>query len=192
MASRRPAPSTRSRSATGNAGNMAPPPVAGPSRPRSVAARTHSSSTSTSTTSRSTAPTPVPDVPALPASIRGRTGDVEMNIQVVLRCRRRSEREVADNSPIVVSSAGAKSDALTIETAAPSSTLGVVQLPPTRTYPFDIVFGPEADQAMVFNDVVQPMLDEVLQGYNCTLFAYGQTGTGKTCVYAHSIYTVDT
>lgn len=24
------------------------------------------------------------------------------------------------------------------------------------------------------------MLDEVLQGYNCTVFAYGQTGTGKT------------
>ena len=24
------------------------------------------------------------------------------------------------------------------------------------------------------------MLDEVLAGYNCTVFAYGQTGTGKT------------
>jgi kinesin family protein 11 len=23
-------------------------------------------------------------------------------------------------------------------------------------------------------------LDEVLAGYNCTVFAYGQTGTGKT------------
>lgn len=58
--------------------------------------------------------------------------------------------------------------------------LGVVTLPPTRTYPFDLVFGPEADQAMIYHDVVSPMLDEVLQGYNCTLFAYGQTGTGKT------------
>jgi len=24
------------------------------------------------------------------------------------------------------------------------------------------------------------MIAEVLQGYNCTVFAYGQTGTGKT------------
>jgi kinesin family member 11 len=24
------------------------------------------------------------------------------------------------------------------------------------------------------------MIDEVLAGYNCTVFAYGQTGTGKT------------
>ena len=33
---------------------------------------------------------------------------------------------------------------------------------------------------MLYADVVQPILDEVLAGYNCTVFAYGQTGTGKT------------
>jgi kinesin family protein 11 len=27
---------------------------------------------------------------------------------------------------------------------------------------------------------VAPLLEEVLLGYNCTVFAYGQTGTGKT------------
>lgn len=53
-------------------------------------------------------------------------------------------------------------------------------MPQTRTYPFDMVFGPEADQALIYQEVVAPMLDEVIQGYNCTLFAYGQTGTGKT------------
>lgn len=25
-----------------------------------------------------------------------------------------------------------------------------------------------------------PMIGEVVAGYNCTIFAYGQTGTGKT------------
>ncbi|KAA1080553.1 Kinesin- protein 11 [Puccinia graminis f. sp. tritici] len=49
-----------------------------------------------------------------------------------------------------------------------------------KVYPFDHVFGPEADQALIFTDVVAPILTEVLQGYNCTIFAYGQTGTGKT------------
>jgi kinesin family protein 11 len=52
--------------------------------------------------------------------------------------------------------------------------------PTTKTYPFDKVFGPEADQTMVFREVAEGMLDEVLAGYNCTIFAYGQTGTGKT------------
>jgi kinesin family protein 11 len=99
---------------------------------------------------------------------------------VVIRCRRRSEREIQDNSPIIVTSSGPKSHEVTIETSTPVSSLGVVTLPPTRTYPFDLVFGPEADQALIYHDVVAPMLAEVLQGYNCTLFAYGQTGTGKT------------
>ncbi|OAX44667.1 kinesin-domain-containing protein [Rhizopogon vinicolor AM-OR11-026] len=106
--------------------------------------------------------------------------DSETHIQVVIRCRRRSDREMQENSPIIVSSNGAKSQEVTIETSTPVSSLGIITLPPTRTYPFDLVFGPEADQAMIYHDVVGPMLDEVLMGYNCTLFAYGQTGTGKT------------
>ncbi|KAG5645219.1 hypothetical protein DXG03_006636 [Asterophora parasitica] len=110
--------------------------------------------------------------------------DAETNIQVVIRCRRRSEREVQDNSPSIVTSAGAKSKDVAIEVSAPVSSLGIVTMPPVRTYPFDLVFGPEADQAMIYHEVVSPMLDEVLMGYNCTLFAYGQTGTGKTYTMA--------
>jgi kinesin family protein 11 len=79
---------------------------------------------------------------------------------------------------------GAKSQDISIETSVPTSSLGVVTLPPTRKYPFDVVFGPEASQELVYDEVVQPMLEEVLKGYNCTLFAYGQTGTGKTYVSA--------
>ena len=106
--------------------------------------------------------------------------DGESNIQVVVRCRRRSDREVQDGSPVIVTTNGPRGEDITIETASLSSTLGIITLPPTRTYPFDRVFGPEADQAMVYNDVVAPILEQVLAGYNCTLFAYGQTGTGKT------------
>ncbi|KAG1875275.1 P-loop containing nucleoside triphosphate hydrolase protein [Suillus tomentosus] len=106
--------------------------------------------------------------------------DSETHIHVAIRCRRRSDREIQENSPIIVSSNGAKSQEVTIETSTPVSSLGVITLAPTRTYPFDLVFGPEADQATIYHEVVSPMLDEVLTGYNCTLFAYGQTGTGKT------------
>ncbi|KAJ3527580.1 hypothetical protein NM208_g10629 [Fusarium decemcellulare] len=49
-----------------------------------------------------------------------------------------------------------------------------------RSYNFDRVFSQAADQNMVFDDTVKPILDEMLSGYNCTIFAYGQTGTGKT------------
>lgn len=32
----------------------------------------------------------------------------------------------------------------------------------------------------VYSTVVAPLIEEVMAGYNCTVFAYGQTGTGKT------------
>lgn len=45
------------------------------------------------------------------------------------------------------------------------------------------MYGPDADQGMLYTDVAKPILAQVLQGYNCTIFAYGQTGTGKTRVF---------
>ncbi|KAM5531198.1 hypothetical protein V8D89_015116 [Ganoderma adspersum] len=173
MASRRPP----SRARTTAASSM-PPPQASHIRPRSVLQKSDSQ--------RSTA-TPAghaPDADATKGASSSQTklapGESETNIKVVIRCRRRSEREMQENSPIIVTTNGARSEDITIEASVPTTTFGVVALPTTRTYPFDMVFGPEADQATVYNDVVHPMLQEVLMGYNCTLFAYGQTGTGKT------------
>lgn len=46
-----------------------------------------------------------------------------------------------------------------------------------RTFgPFDRVYGPESTQIDIYTDVVAPLIREVLNGYNCTVFAYGQTG----------------
>lgn len=42
------------------------------------------------------------------------------------------------------------------------------------------VFGQYATQHEIFVNCIQPVVDEMLEGYNCTVFAYGQTGTGKT------------
>ena len=41
----------------------------------------------------------------------------------------------------------------------------------TKTFTFDKVFGPEATQIAVYSGVVQPIIEEVLMGYNCTVFA---------------------
>lgn len=42
------------------------------------------------------------------------------------------------------------------------------------------VFGPTAQQKDLYEQAVIPIVNEVLEGFNCTIFAYGQTGTGKT------------
>eukprot|EP00755_Sulcionema_specki_P021567 Sspe_Gene.13517::Locus_4622_Transcript_4_5_Confidence_0.250_Length_2892::g.13517::m.13517 len=48
------------------------------------------------------------------------------------------------------------------------------------SYAFDRVFGTDATQEEVFTRICEPLLEDVLLGHQCTLFCYGQTGTGKT------------
>lgn len=50
----------------------------------------------------------------------------------------------------------------------------------SRLFTYDGVFDTNVGQCEVYDHVVAPLIDEVLAGYNCTVFAYGQTGTGKT------------
>lgn len=42
------------------------------------------------------------------------------------------------------------------------------------------VFGPDSTQEKLFKQSITPIVNEVMDGFNCTIFAYGQTGTGKT------------
>ncbi|KAF1785210.1 Kinesin-like protein [Phytophthora cactorum] len=46
-------------------------------------------------------------------------------------------------------------------------------------YSYDRVFNEKANQSDVFN-YLRDGVQQVAQGFNCTVFAYGQTGTGKT------------
>ena len=41
---------------------------------------------------------------------------------------------------------------------------------------FDGVFGGDAQQQNVFEEVGKPLVEHVVQGYNACVFAYGQTG----------------
>jgi kinesin family member 11 len=36
------------------------------------------------------------------------------------------------------------------------------------------VFGPDASQEKLFKQAITPIVDEVMEGFNCTIFAYGQ------------------
>lgn len=41
----------------------------------------------------------------------------------------------------------------------------------TKTFTFDKVYGAESRQIDVYRGVVEPLIEEVLMGYNCTVFA---------------------
>lgn len=47
-------------------------------------------------------------------------------------------------------------------------------------------------QEQVFETAVAPVVDEMLSGYSCTVFAYGQTGTGETGLSRSSAWTQET
>jgi len=51
---------------------------------------------------------------------------------------------------------------------------------PPKTFTFDSVFGPNVTQRHVYEVCGAPLVESVLDGYNGTIFAYGQTGAGKT------------
>ncbi|KAJ0978474.1 hypothetical protein J5N97_013948 [Dioscorea zingiberensis] len=95
-----------------------------------------------------------------------------VNVQVLLRCRPLSEDELRVNTPAVISCNELRREVTAIQNIANKQI--------DRTFAFDKVFGPTSQQKDLFDLAVSPVVNEVLEGYNCTIFAYGQTGTGKT------------
>ncbi|KAM9803712.1 kinesin-like protein KIF11 [Neosynchiropus ocellatus] len=102
----------------------------------------------------------------------GRREEKGRNIQVVVRCRPFNTTERKSSHGVVECDAARKE--VVVKTGGPLDKAS------RKTYAFDMVFGAAAKQIEVYRSVVCPILDEVIMGYNCTVFAYGQTGTGKT------------
>ena len=51
---------------------------------------------------------------------------------------------------------------------------------PPKTFTFDAIYDWNSTQIDIFEETFQGLVDSVLKGFNGTIFAYGQTGTGKT------------
>jgi kinesin family protein 3/17 len=49
-----------------------------------------------------------------------------------------------------------------------------------KEFSFDSVFGPETSQESIYQITASDIVESVIKGFNGTIFAYGQTGAGKT------------
>lgn len=49
-----------------------------------------------------------------------------------------------------------------------------------KRFTFDCVYDENTFQKDIFDETAFPIIENILEGYNGTIFAYGQTGTGKT------------
>ena len=99
------------------------------------------------------------------------------NVHVAVRCRPLNEKEASKKFQVVVQVDEVNGEVRVMQK------LGRGRGQPKeedRSYYYDSVFGMESRQADIFNITARPIVDSVIEGYNGTIFAYGQTGTGKT------------
>eukprot|EP00730_Choanoeca_flexa_P019000 TRINITY_DN9267_c0_g1_i5.p1 TRINITY_DN9267_c0_g1~~TRINITY_DN9267_c0_g1_i5.p1 ORF type:complete len:955 (+),score=372.38 TRINITY_DN9267_c0_g1_i5:20-2884(+) len=62
----------------------------------------------------------------------------------------------------------------------PAGTSCVINGTKKASFTFDRVFGDDSTQEGVYEYTAKPIVEDVLKGYNGTIFAYGQTSSGKT------------
>ncbi|VDM07801.1 unnamed protein product [Wuchereria bancrofti] len=93
-------------------------------------------------------------------------------VKVIIRCRPLSASEISDGYQNIVD----------IQTNR-----GVIELhnprepnEPSKIFTFDSVYDAQSKQLDLYDETFRHLVDSVLEGFNGTIFAYGQTGTGKT------------
>lgn len=58
-----------------------------------------------------------------------------------------------------------------------------------QSFTLDRIFDSNTTQVQLFEEVAMPTIQEILKGYNGTIFTYGQSGSGKThTMYGSSLY----
>ncbi|CAG9463621.1 unnamed protein product [Pedinophyceae sp. YPF-701] len=94
-------------------------------------------------------------------------------VKVVVRCRPLNDKEVSDGRTRIVDM-DTKMGQVSIRNpkADPQD--------PPKQFTFDYIYDWTSQQLDIYNEVARPLVNSVLDGYNGTIFAYGQTGTGKT------------
>lgn len=89
-----------------------------------------------------------------------------VNVKVAVRCRPMSKKEVDRGCKDI------------IRTDGPSMFLMPAEEGQTeKQFTFDHSYGSDATQRTLYEDLAVPILNKALEGYNGTIFAYGQTGS---------------
>ncbi|XP_078397597.1 kinesin-like protein KIF3B isoform X1 [Cetorhinus maximus] len=95
------------------------------------------------------------------------------SVKVVVRCRPMNRKEEAAACDQIVDM-DVKLGQVSIQNPK------TIPADSPKTFTFDAVYDSSSKQSDLYDETVRPLVDSVLQGFNGTVFAYGQTGTGKT------------
>jgi hypothetical protein len=106
---------------------------------------------------------------------------MENRVKVGVRCRPPFEDELDADGMFTPAVSVFPSSSTTSSSSSASSRVEI-NFPDdtTRDFGFDWSFGPDDGQEAVYNQLAGPVVNKTLNGQHGALFAYGQTGTGKT------------
>jgi len=93
-------------------------------------------------------------------------------VKVIVRCRPMNKREKDLKSQNVVFMDQATYSCSLVNPKEPNV--------PAKSFAFDGAYGPDSTTEAIYNDNGFALVEGVLEGYNGTVFAYGQTGCGKS------------
>ena len=97
--------------------------------------------------------------------------DKSESVKVVVRCRPLGSKEMEEQRECIVN-VDMTQDSIAI--CNPSNIKEI------KSFTFDHTYDYRATQELIFSQTALPILESIMEGYNGTIFAYGQTGTGKT------------
>jgi kinesin family protein C1 len=109
--------------------------------------------------------------------LRNRVLELKGNIRVFCRMRPMLQDE-ADEARVSFPDESSERSQIVLTGSEQKSSLGKVTTP-RYPFSFDKVFGPQFNNSDIF-DEVRELVQSSLDGYNCCIFSYGQTGAGKT------------
>jgi kinesin family member 3B len=95
------------------------------------------------------------------------------SVKVAVRCRPMSRDERKDKRLCIVKVDSNRGEISIINSKPDTSE-------PPKSFTFDCTYGEDSSQEQVYSDTGYPIVESSILGYNGTIFAYGQTGTGKT------------
>ncbi|XP_034111922.1 osmotic avoidance abnormal protein 3 isoform X1 [Drosophila albomicans] len=92
------------------------------------------------------------------------------HVKVIIRCRPMNLKEIHEKCDNIVETSDY--DVSVLNPSARSA--------PRKSFRFDSVYNTFSKTETIYNDMCYALVESTLEGYNGTIFAYGQTGCGKT------------
>ena len=99
-------------------------------------------------------------------------GSKDECVRVMVRCRPLNGKEIAEGRKKAVRMNALRQEVSCVNPKAPDEE--------PKVFTFDRVYDETCTQLQIFEDTAKGVVDTTFEGYNGTIFAYGQTGAGKT------------